>query len=259
MVLDDSSVSRVHASIIRTANALYIEDMGSRNGLTVNDVPVKDKVELKNGDKIKIGHQIIYISALNESSKMKIDAKNTMGITICKNCGHWMSHEDEFCSKCGAPRKNRPETVSSKKPSTENILSGQMIASLIQKAISKNKYEEAQTMISSQIDSTLKKEHLGTPVTEKELEALTCVIIEMAVATSNPETISNLFDFYTSMKKLMPRKSVELLYDSIKKTKYRACSKMARYLTTMNEMSADFNPGEKFIYRRIEGLAGLCN
>jgi pSer/pThr/pTyr-binding forkhead associated (FHA) protein len=53
--LDDSLVSDEHAAILRTDVGFQIEDLNSRNGLTLNGKEVHQK-KLNNGDTIEIGN-----------------------------------------------------------------------------------------------------------------------------------------------------------------------------------------------------------
>ncbi|QYJ14669.1 hypothetical protein Rxycam_00471 [Rubrobacter xylanophilus DSM 9941] len=52
--LDDVTVSRKHAEILRSEGGYRIRDVGSLNGTYVNRVRV-DAVDLRNGDEIQIG------------------------------------------------------------------------------------------------------------------------------------------------------------------------------------------------------------
>lgn len=52
--LDDVTVSRVHAEIVRGDHGFRIQDAGSLNGTYVNRVRV-DAVDLRNGDEIQVG------------------------------------------------------------------------------------------------------------------------------------------------------------------------------------------------------------
>jgi hypothetical protein len=53
--IEDSGVSRKHAEIRYSDGRVGIVDLGSTNGLTVNGRPA-ERVELKDGDRIDIGH-----------------------------------------------------------------------------------------------------------------------------------------------------------------------------------------------------------
>ncbi len=60
MVLVEDMVSRKHATITATADAILIQDLGSTNGTFVNGEKIK-KVRLKEGDRILIGTSIIKL------------------------------------------------------------------------------------------------------------------------------------------------------------------------------------------------------
>ncbi len=55
IVIDDDSVSRQHARIVREDDTYFIEDLESRNGTFVNGEPVDGMVPLKANDRIEIG------------------------------------------------------------------------------------------------------------------------------------------------------------------------------------------------------------
>ncbi len=67
VLLDDTGVSRQHARLIFHNGALWVQDMGSRNGVFVNDVRVQAHRQLSPGDKIRIGNTVLEVR-LNESA-----------------------------------------------------------------------------------------------------------------------------------------------------------------------------------------------
>ena len=56
---DDPLVSRQHVRFEVTAEQTFVEDLGSRNGVLVNDARIFERVRLEPGDKIRIGNQIL--------------------------------------------------------------------------------------------------------------------------------------------------------------------------------------------------------
>jgi pSer/pThr/pTyr-binding forkhead associated (FHA) protein len=54
LILEDSSVSRVHARILLEDGRCSIEDCGSSAGTLVNGEPI-DRAQLKHGDVIRVG------------------------------------------------------------------------------------------------------------------------------------------------------------------------------------------------------------
>ena len=62
-VLNDPNVSRKHARVKRDWNNIIIEDLGSKNGVLVNDQLVKKTRKLKDRDEITIGPvKLVYIN-----------------------------------------------------------------------------------------------------------------------------------------------------------------------------------------------------
>jgi hypothetical protein len=67
MVLVEDMVSRKHAKIQATPDAILISDLGSTNGTFVNGEKIK-KVRLKEGDRILIGTSIIKLVAVDANT-----------------------------------------------------------------------------------------------------------------------------------------------------------------------------------------------
>ena len=59
IVLDDPCLSRGHARIDSTAKGVFLSDLGSRNGTWLNDVPVRTRNKLKDGDTIRLGNSLL--------------------------------------------------------------------------------------------------------------------------------------------------------------------------------------------------------
>lgn len=60
LALNHASVSRRHARISVTQKGVFLEDMGSQNGSTVNGTPVQGTVPVRPGDILRIGHVPLY-------------------------------------------------------------------------------------------------------------------------------------------------------------------------------------------------------
>ena len=52
---------------------------------------------------------------------------------------------------------------------------------------------------------------------------------------------------------------VEDLYQLVRPVGYRACPDLSRYLVSMKARADTFSPGEKFIFKRLEGLVKICS
>lgn len=62
--LESPTVSRHHARLVVTASAVTVEDLGSRNGTSVNGRPADTRVLLVSGDEIMVGQTrlVVYLS-----------------------------------------------------------------------------------------------------------------------------------------------------------------------------------------------------
>ena len=61
--LDDVTVSRRHAEIIRQANRYLVRDVGSLNGTYLNRERIESEAPLTNGDELQIGRfKLVFLS-----------------------------------------------------------------------------------------------------------------------------------------------------------------------------------------------------
>jgi len=66
LVLNDSSVSRLHAVIKLSDNAVVIADRGSTNGIFLNDRRIRQESEIKSGDRLRVGRFELRLEHLDE-------------------------------------------------------------------------------------------------------------------------------------------------------------------------------------------------
>jgi len=58
VLADDSFVSTVHARVFRRDGAVYVEDLGSRNGTLLNGEPLGVAAPLRRGDHVQFGQTV---------------------------------------------------------------------------------------------------------------------------------------------------------------------------------------------------------
>ncbi|MDX2090299.1 MAG: FHA domain-containing protein [Kofleriaceae bacterium] len=61
--LTERNVSRRHARIVRSNNEVQIEDLGSYNGIRVNNARIAERVALRVSDQVQIGDYKLYLKA----------------------------------------------------------------------------------------------------------------------------------------------------------------------------------------------------
>jgi hypothetical protein len=71
VVIDDTTVSRRHASITRKGTGFELADLGSTNGTYVNGKQVREAVTLKSGDEIKFGSVRMAFDPASVASRLR--------------------------------------------------------------------------------------------------------------------------------------------------------------------------------------------
>lgn len=68
VAVPSSKASRRHARIVVSSDNAVIEDLGSRNGTRVNDAVIAGPVELRNGDRIRVGPAVLVFCVAGSSN-----------------------------------------------------------------------------------------------------------------------------------------------------------------------------------------------
>jgi class 3 adenylate cyclase len=69
IVLSGDLVSRKHARIIRDNEAVFVEDLGSRNGSRLNDVEFRGRVSLRVGDIVTVGENALALRQPHQAER----------------------------------------------------------------------------------------------------------------------------------------------------------------------------------------------
>ncbi len=67
--LPDNSVSRKHAQIIRQLDGYFLSDLQSRNGTSLNDIPLSSPAPIRAGDLLRLGEIVLRCEAASSSSQ----------------------------------------------------------------------------------------------------------------------------------------------------------------------------------------------
>lgn len=74
IAINESSVSRIHASIVIDGNSIYVIDHGSTNGTYINGQRIRGRHPLKNDDILKVGNSLVqWKNALSRKPKDSVE------------------------------------------------------------------------------------------------------------------------------------------------------------------------------------------
>jgi pSer/pThr/pTyr-binding forkhead associated (FHA) protein len=129
VVLADVAASRKHAEVFPGLDGSYIRDLGSANGVIVNQMKIDNPYLLVHGDRIMIGGIILFFMNIGQETHGDIIPEAGHGIqgrgnsgrgqapplhytgggrqiVACRNCGTSNTGIARFCVTCGAPLEN---------------------------------------------------------------------------------------------------------------------------------------------------------
>jgi hypothetical protein len=146
ITIDDPLVSREHARIKVDSGRAFVEDLGSRNGVAVNGKPIKQLVELADGDRIRVGSQELVLCTVGASAGEKTQRRTTGFMCHCAACGIPYPAESPACPACGSKERTQPEdTLAS--PRSDRDWSLELAAEAIARALDKRSWEDVERLL----------------------------------------------------------------------------------------------------------------
>lgn len=104
--INDMSISRKHAELFPGYDEFYIRDLGSSNGVSVNQTKIDNPYRLSSNDRILLGNVPIYFFdhrvGGRAANSEELVVRATPQENSCRHCGYTNSKNARFCAKCGA-------------------------------------------------------------------------------------------------------------------------------------------------------------
>jgi NADPH-dependent 2,4-dienoyl-CoA reductase/sulfur reductase-like enzyme/pSer/pThr/pTyr-binding forkhead associated (FHA) protein len=128
VVLADVAASRRHAEVVPGQDGFYILDLGSANGVIVNQMKIDNPYLLIHGDRITIGGTAIFYMNIQHEDFMNVLANAEQGAPVqernsihsseamhplnalCHQCGASNISIARFCATCGSPLE-KPQVI----------------------------------------------------------------------------------------------------------------------------------------------------
>lgn len=256
LALDDALVSRRHASIEVRDGALFVEDLGSRNGVLVNGVRIEGSRKLAHLDRVTIGaHDLVVVHVGEE------------GAVRCEACGALAPPLHGRCARCGAPvsRNSHATLVGSYalERSTlaetrvgeedEQTVVNSLLAGIADKALAMGRFDEAERVLSRVLAEQLGRAQRGEPVQVARLAESTSYALRLAEGTKKPSWLDWIFEAHLATGQLLSASDIERLHDIVRKVRYTNAGALRRYVEKLSART-DLTPGQRFQVQRLQGL-----
>ncbi len=206
VTIDDPLVSREHAKILVNGERVVFRDLGSRNGSKVNGQALRGEVELKDGDRLRIGNQEIVFSSVVAPRR---PGRPTGSLRHCRNCQSPYTAEAPMCPNCGhIPGAEEtlpgdgplPTPINS--PDKQQMWSIQLQLELLEKALSLMRIADAERVVARMAAAVDEWIAAGMEVDETQLEPALTAITRFCGAKGDGQWLRWIFSSLGRMQRL---------------------------------------------------------
>lgn len=243
--LDDPLVSRRHAVLHIRKDGVSIEDLNSRNGVTVNGAKLDGHRDLRDGDRFGIGGQEMSIYAGDEGAAGKQHEAyrrhtQTLGL----------GQEDLRAELVAQNLQSGSEPTAQ----VRGPQSFALLGAVADKAFAMGRADEAERILQSLLSEILARAGDRKHADLGLVETASRYAIRLAIGTGKPLWIDYVFSVYGSLRRPAPATVIDDLLQNARKVKGLDPKGIRAYLAILKEDLTSFGPAERFLFQRIEGL-----
>lgn len=278
--LEDPLVSRRHALLGVGPEGVFVEDLGSRNGVFVNGVRIQARTALGNGDRLTVGTQemVLCIAPDAEDDAARIatlagplgptlrpDPPPTsapFGPTVAPSAARSEPAQPER----PAPRdlgQDAPPTMEARMPvgtlesPDRRVNALTLIGGVADKALAAGRADEASRILYRSLVDVIAKAREGEAVSEGLAETAALYAARLGGATGRGEWVDYVFELYTVTDRVMPIQIVDELFAVLRRVDTVDAGAVSAYADRLHLRSPELGPAERFVQQRIEGLERL--
>jgi hypothetical protein len=210
ITIDDPLVSREHARVRVDAGKITLEDLGSRNGLSVNGKPTKEVVELADGDRVRVGAQELVlcviggVSTAADAANAEKALKRTTGFMChCAECGIPYPAESPACPACGsAVRAQQEDTLTGARSDRDWSL--ELASEAVGRALDKQSWEDVERLLLRARLHVEQRLADGERIDRQPLHGIADAAVALATATGELTWVRWALSLYASLGQTPP-------------------------------------------------------
>ena len=256
--LDDPLVSRRHAILVVAKDGVTLEDLNSRNGISINGQRLVGKVSLRAGDKILIGSQELTLQLSTEGGAYEVSSALQRGrLTLPNMAAAQPVTSDRPTRPSGGPQES-PSSESGDPSSERRAKAFRLLAGVADKALALGRAEEAERLLATALLEVVETSRAGKHPSASLVDTAARFAAKLATATSKGVWADYVIELYDAQGRLCPAVVIDELYGALRKVNAVDLPRLRGYVARLRERQASLGPAEKFLFLRIEGLERLA-
>lgn len=240
--LDDPLVSRKHALLIVTEEQVEVQDLGSRNGVLVNDEKIPGPRNIGHGDKITIGSQEMVISVPTH------EAPTLRSVGGDRGMGHVTVTAME------PVRASQADPAELRDDGTSKRDAFRLLGGVADKALVLGRAEEAERLLSTLLEHVLQTVQSGGEIDDALVDQAGYYGAKLAGATGKASWVNYVVELYTIRRRPCTGPTIDELHTVLRKVKDIDLPALRAYVRILREEAGRLGPAQRFLVQRIEGL-----
>lgn len=243
--LDDPLVSRKHALLSVTEDTVEVEDLGSRNGVLVNDQRITAPKRIGHGDRITIGSQDMVVTVpTHEAPTMRsFGARGVSPVTVTAMEPVRASQLDDEDTK-GDDGTSKRDAF-------------RLLGGVADKALVLGRAEEAERLLTTLLHHVLQTAQSGLEIDDSLVEQAGYYGAKLAGATGKGAWVNYVIELYTLRRQPCSGPTIDELHTVFRKVKDINVGALRAYIEVLRKESGKLGPAQRFLVQRIEGLERL--
>ncbi len=226
LVVDDSMVSRRHAKLVVSENAVFVEDLGSVNGVRVDGVQVKARTLLAPGSELQVANVLFKLT------------------------------EDDARA---APRSERVDTrdaAPEAESTTRRADAFRLMLGVVDKALLLGKPDDAERLIGTLMADVLSDAQARRDVPAAVAESASVTALRLASVTGKRHWAEYPLRLHLALGTAPPRAVVDDLFDLVRRVGRIDVALLESVIEAL-EAARQLGPSDKFTLQRLHNLARM--